>query len=605
MKVCPSCGRENKDRAKFCTGCGASLASAPVVSAAGDAAGADAGAGDGGGNGGASDGAGAAGSAGSGSTAGAGRGADPQQSAFGPTIMPRGGADEPGLASGSAAVAGGGGSAPARAPTPLPRGPSGMVPRRGAPTPPGLDGATPVVRPLDSTLPAPMPAVGPRGVAAMAEDESSDMGRTMALDQPPPTPPPKASGSAPAPREDVASLRTMAVDPATLEPGRKPGAAGGAGGGGGAPVTATPQRMRTPAPQETRPPAAGAGSAEQEDAPARLISPQKGMGIKLRATPMEAGAGSTSTPTSPPPMPVASATPSGASPAVNLAVAGTAPGNSPLPPTTAASAAAAAAPTEFIDCPRCGFKVPVGFGFCGNCGHNVRDAGTAARIGLPKVKEAMAKLAAPAGLVLLTPDGRDMRRFELQPGDNVVGRTAGEVVLAENVFLSPRHAVMTRTAEGLRVRDLGSLNGVYRRIREETALAVGDLLCIGQQFFRFEAWTAPAPRPHTDGTVRHGAPIPTIGARLVVVGFGGEDLDTVLLRGEETVIGRANGDVIFASDSFISRSHAKVTARADGFAVTDLGSSNGTYLRIRGEIDVVDGDILLMGDQLFRVDLGA
>jgi hypothetical protein len=35
--------------------------------------------------------------------------------------------------------------------------------------------------------------------------------------------------------------------------------------------------------------------------------------------------------------------------------------------------------------------------------------------------------------------------------------------------------------------------------------------------------------------------------------------------------------------------------------LTDLGSSNGSFLRLREETDIKSGDVLLMGQQLFRV----
>jgi len=599
MKLCPACGRENKDRAKFCTGCGASLAPREGPG----------GAGGGGGDDGPPSGASPAvsgGASGSGASPAVASGAP---GAFGPTLLP----DEETGARAAAGADGGGAPAAggARPPAGMPTGPRRSPPptgRAGAPAVVGGPAAAPastapppgsgVARPLEATLPAPMPAIQPE---AADEEEGSDLKRTLAFDGPPPSPPPRpataaakaASGppaTAKAGAPDLGSQRTMAIDPATLEaPPRK-----GTGPGAAAPHAPGAAPVTTPPPGANK---AGAGAAAapgrtDEDAPARLIAPSKGLGIKLRtAAPPETTPqpGSQSTiPTSPPGAPGGAGAP--------------APGG--------------AAGADTIDCPRCGSKVPVGFAFCGNCGANVRDAGTSARIGLPPGGAAAAAvaaavaptpiaLAAPAGLVLLTPDGRDMRRIELRAGENVVGRTGGEVVLGENIFLSPRHAILTRTPEGLTVRDLQSLNGVYRRIREEVELSPGDLLCIGQQFFRFEPWAAPAPRPHADGTVRHGAPIPAIGARLIVVGFGGEDLDLIILRNEETVIGRANGDIIFASDSFISRSHARLAARNGRYTIADLGSSNGTYLRIRGQADLDDGDILLMGDQLFRVDLGS
>jgi hypothetical protein len=41
------------------------------------------------------------------------------------------------------------------------------------------------------------------------------------------------------------------------------------------------------------------------------------------------------------------------------------------------------------------------------------------------------------------------------------------------------------------------------------------------------------------------------------------------------------------------------------FALVDLGSSNGSFLRIRNEVDLVAGDHFRVGQQLFRVDISS
>jgi pSer/pThr/pTyr-binding forkhead associated (FHA) protein len=73
----------------------------------------------------------------------------------------------------------------------------------------------------------------------------------------------------------------------------------------------------------------------------------------------------------------------------------------------------------------------------------------------------------------------------------------------------------------------------------------------------------------------------------------------------ETVLGRESGDLVFTEDPFLSRRHAAVRV-LDGtpkkFALVDLGSSNGTFLRIKAEVDLVPGDHFRVGQQLFRVD---
>jgi hypothetical protein len=37
--------------------------------------------------------------------------------------------------------------------------------------------------------------------------------------------------------------------------------------------------------------------------------------------------------------------------------------------------------------------------------------------------------------------------------------------------------------------------------------------------------------------------------------------------------------------------------------LTDLGSSNGSFIRLSAEAELANGDVLLMGQQLFRITL--
>ncbi|WFE42061.1 FHA domain-containing protein [Micromonospora sp. WMMD998] len=68
------------------------------------------------------------------------------------------------------------------------------------------------------------------------------------------------------------------------------------------------------------------------------------------------------------------------------------------------------------------------------------------------------------------------------------------------------------------------------------------------------------------------------------------------------VIGRApEADVVLA-DAHLSRRHASVQATGEGVLLTDLGSTNGTWLndtRVVGSVPVSDGDVIRLG----RTDL--
>ena len=68
--------------------------------------------------------------------------------------------------------------------------------------------------------------------------------------------------------------------------------------------------------------------------------------------------------------------------------------------------------------------------------------------------------------------------------------------------------------------------------------------------------------------------------------------------------GRERGDVLFPEDGYVSGLHCRIARGQDGAVyLTDLGSSNGTFIRLRSEPSVASGDMLLMGQQLFRVDM--
>jgi pSer/pThr/pTyr-binding forkhead associated (FHA) protein len=68
------------------------------------------------------------------------------------------------------------------------------------------------------------------------------------------------------------------------------------------------------------------------------------------------------------------------------------------------------------------------------------------------------------------------------------------------------------------------------------------------------------------------------------------------------VLGREEGDVTFPDDEFMSRRHAAVKRVGATTQLEDLSSSNGTFVRVRGERELVPGDILRLGDQLLRFE---
>ena len=131
------------------------------------------------------------------------------------------------------------------------------------------------------------------------------------------------------------------------------------------------------------------------------------------------------------------------------------------------------------------------------------------------------------------------------------------------------------------VRDLKSLNGVFVKIDAEEALESGDVIRVGQELLRFEIIAPPAPLE--DGTEVAGTPNPGFWGRLSVIVGRDVDGSAFPLFGDAIVMGRERGDILFPEDGYVSGTHARITLRDGRVYLADVGSSNGTFLRVRGE----------------------
>jgi pSer/pThr/pTyr-binding forkhead associated (FHA) protein len=52
----------------------------------------------------------------------------------------------------------------------------------------------------------------------------------------------------------------------------------------------------------------------------------------------------------------------------------------------------------------------------------------------------------------------------------------------------------------------------------------------------------------------------------------------------------------------VSARHARITVSGGEVTLADTGSSNGTYVKLRGPVELSPGDQLLVGAQLLRVE---
>ncbi len=206
-----------------------------------------------------------------------------------------------------------------------------------------------------------------------------------------------------------------------------------------------------------------------------------------------------------------------------------------------------------------------------------------------------------ARLSAIARDGSTSADFVLVKDETKVGRQVGEgeVKLDKDPFIAPVHAVFRFDGPQLVVQDSGSANGVFLWLKERQ-LASGDELRIGRQRLRVE-WLPEEPEPLADQPL-WGSPNPGYAARVVQLLEGGGDGDVFPLRSGDNMVGRGTGDVSFPQDGYVSSKHATITVTDGQIAVKDLGSANGTFVRINGQAPVNAGDLLLVGEQILRVD---
>jgi pSer/pThr/pTyr-binding forkhead associated (FHA) protein len=265
--------------------------------------------------------------------------------------------------------------------------------------------------------------------------------------------------------------------------------------------------------------------------------------------------------------------------------------------------AGSAAASGVVICPNCGRTVTAGFTFCGSCGTRIAPAGGSSAIG-PKTMHTGGSAAVvapvPRGrIILIRPDGSEGGAHPLHDGENLVGRGQGHLFEGD-LYLSPRHAEFHVGPDGLIVRDLRSLNGVFVKIESEEALESGDVIRVGQELLRFEIISPPAPLE--DGTEVAGTPNPGFWGRLSVIVGRDVDGSAFPLFGDAIVMGRERGDILFPEDGYVSGTHARISLRDGRVYLVDVGSSNGTFLRVRGDRKVSAGAFILMGQQLFRAE---
>lgn len=250
-------------------------------------------------------------------------------------------------------------------------------------------------------------------------------------------------------------------------------------------------------------------------------------------------------------------------------------------------------------CPSCASDVPPTFRFCGTCGFRMDEVSAPNVMPTAPTAPPVAPAAARLSMTLIRPDGTEGGTHQLRPGENKLGRSFGPV-FENDGYLSPIHAMLDIRGVTGTVRDLDSLNGVFVKMTAEEELTSGQIIRIGQELLRFELIGVPEPTP--DGTELMGSPNPGFWGKLTVI-IGREVTGAAFpLLGDSITLGRERGEINFPDDGYVSGLHARVTLRDGRVYLQDLGSSNGSFMKVNGERAIGHDSYVLLGQQLFRLN---
>ena len=249
---------------------------------------------------------------------------------------------------------------------------------------------------------------------------------------------------------------------------------------------------------------------------------------------------------------------------------------------------------------------------------------------LPPLQAAKAPPGPSGGRIVCLTDGRE---YMVTSEPLVFGRDAASDVVVTSGDVSRRHAEIQVAPEGYVLDDL-SVNGTFvngRRIGRRHVLARADVIRIGTDEFRFYADATPearvsGPRPvppegplHTPtgasarlSDTMHGVPLalppetPPAPAAAAALPLASLLVRTGALRGRRLPIttssvniGRADYNDLVIADPSVSTTHAKLQRRDDVWVLTDLGSTNGSFVEgeaVTGETALTPGTTLRFGD---------
>ncbi len=276
-------------------------------------------------------------------------------------------------------------------------------------------------------------------------------------------------------------------------------------------------------------------------------------------------------------------------------------------------------------CAQCGAVIQDGHRFCGSCGAKYEENGESSadfsrdnldvsgprrsveRLSFVKSRSYDVDISTRTVswvLFHINDDGTLGERIPLNDGDNIVGHSSSRL-LSSDRYVSPKHLRLKCSESGVLVEDNDSLNGVFYRLSDESMdLYDGDIFRIGEELLCLSLGNSSQPllSNQTSETTELLGGEESDGWGYLRVIMGAYSEGSVYRLSQPSVsLGRTHANILFSKDGFVSGTHASLQPAGDHAILTDLNSSNGTFVRLKKPINVSSSAYILIGNQLLLI----
>lgn len=192
--------------------------------------------------------------------------------------------------------------------------------------------------------------------------------------------------------------------------------------------------------------------------------------------------------------------------------------------------------------------------------------------------------ASEVQLVSLHPDDSAEETFPLIKDSVIIGKKAPDIACGDDVYMADTHAVLARAADGYRLEDKSGGSGVWLRAKGVAGrpLAENDLVWIGAQILM---------------VVKQGG-----GWAVTHYNAEGVQQGTHAIPEKGLIVGRVESVYLDKADLSLSRRHAQFRIENGALGIFDLGSKNGTYVKLMAPTQLVNGDEFRIASKRFRFE---